>query len=110
MAVSLVMIGLFIFVGYMAQQVSNWLRQRVGEVELFIDDRADERTIEMLQQRAGARPGVAEALFVSQEEAREIFRAEFGDEAEVFSDTPFLPGALKNRVTRACDKTDSRDA
>src|SRR5690625_7141546 len=83
MAVSLVMIGLFIFVGYMAQQVSNWLRQRVGEVELFIDDRADERTIEMLQQRAGARPGVAEALFVSQEEAREIFRAERSEERRV---------------------------
>src|SRR5690625_7720686 len=98
MAVSLVMIGLFIFVGYMAQQVSNWLRQRVGEVELFIDDRADERTIEMLQQRAGARPGVAEALFVSQEEARATFRAEFGDEADGFSDPPFLPPPIQIRV------------
>lgn len=107
MAVSLVMIGLFIFVGFMAQQVSNWLRQRVGEVELFIDDRADERTIEMLQQRAGARPGVAEALFVSQEEAREIFRAEFGDEADVFSDTPFLPASIKIRVQPSYANPDS---
>lgn len=107
MAVSLVMIGLFIFVGYMAQQVSNWLRQRVGEVELFIDDRADERTIELLQQRAGARPGVAEALFISQEEAREIFRAEFGDEADVFSDTPFLPASIKIRVQPSYANPDS---
>ena len=107
MAVSLVMIGLFIFVGYMAHQVSNWLRQRVGEVELFIDDRADERTIESLRQRAGARPGVDEALFVSQEEAREIFRTEFGDEADVFSDTPFLPASIKIRVQPSYANPDS---
>ncbi len=107
MAVSLVMIGLFLFIGYEAHQVSNWLRQRVGEVELFIDERADERTAESLHIRAEATPGVSEAIFVSREEAREVFRREFGEEADIFTDQPFLPASIRVRVESAYANPDS---
>lgn len=107
MAVSLVMIGLFLFIGYEAHQVSNWLRQRVGEVELFIDERADDRTAESLHIRAEATLGVAEAIFISQEEARDVFRQEFGDDADVFTDQPFLPASIKVRVEPSYANPDS---
>lgn len=108
-AVSLVMIGLFLFIGYEATQVANWLRQRVGEVELFIDERADERTAQSLHLRAESTPGVQEAIFVSKDEAREIFREEFGDEADIFTDQPFLPASIRVRLQTAYANPDSLD-
>lgn len=107
MAVSLVMIGLFLFIGYEASQVANWLRQRVGEVELFIDERADDRTAESLHLRAESTPGVQEAIFVSKEEAREVFRNEFGEDADIFTDQPFLPASIKVRVAASYANSDS---
>ncbi len=97
MAVALVLIGLFILLGYEAQIVSDWLRQRVGEVELFLDD-IDDGMARLLYERAVATPGVSEAIYVSREEAEAIFRQDFGEGAEAFFDTPFLPASIKVRV------------
>ncbi|GIV61440.1 MAG: cell division protein FtsX [Rhodothermaceae bacterium] len=97
MAVALVLIGLFLFLGYQARIVSDWLRQRVGELELFLED-VDEPMARALHERALATPGVAEADYISREEAEAIFREEFGEGAEVFFDEPFLPASIKVRV------------
>ncbi len=96
-AVALVLIGLFIVLSYQAQQVTTWLRQRVGEVELFIED-VDEAAAQAIDARAALVPGVAETEYVSKEKARRIFREEFGEGAEVFLDEPFLPASVKVRV------------
>lgn len=98
MTVALVLIGLFGMLSYEAQQVSTWLRQRVGELELFLDENVEERTAEALHLRASAMPGVAEADYVSQAEAQAIFQDEFGEGAEVFIDEPFLPASIRVRV------------
>jgi cell division transport system permease protein len=98
MAVALVLIGLFILLSFKAQQVSDWLRQRVGEVEIFLEDQVDEPVAQALNERAGAMPGVAETEYVSRAEAQEIFRREFGEGGEVFFDEPFLPASIKVRV------------
>jgi len=106
MTVALVMVGLFVIVTWRAQSVSEWLRQRVGEVEIFLDDSTPE-IAESLHLRAETMPGVAEAIYVSKEEAQEIFRTEFGEEAEVFFDESFLPASIRVRVEPEYINTDS---
>ncbi|SHK68530.1 cell division protein FtsX [Rhodothermus profundi] len=97
MTVALVLIGLFAAVGYHAHQVTNWLRQRVGEIEIFLEDDVDENVARALYARVQAIPGVAEARYISREEARQIFLEEFGEEGEVFLDEPFLPASIRVR-------------
>lgn len=94
MSVALVLIGLFIIVTYQAQSVSTWLKQRVGELELFLEE-TDDRVAEALYERAAIYPGVESATYVSPEEAESIFRHEFGEDAEVFFDETFLPASIK---------------
>ena len=106
MAVALILIGLFTFVTYQAGQVSSWLKQRVGEIEFFMED-AEAEVARSLGERAGAMPGVAEARYISREEAQQIFREEFGEEADVFFDDEFLPASVKVRVEPGYANPDS---
>lgn len=106
MAVALILIGLFALLSYEAQQVSDWLRQRVGEVEMFLDDIPEPQAL-ALNERAAATPGVATTQYVSKEEAEAIFKDEFGEEAELFFDESFLPASIKVRVTPDYANADS---
>ena len=108
-AVALVLIGMFALMSFQAGQVSTWLRQRVGEVELFIAD-VDEPIARAIDARAALVPGVAETEFVSREEAKARFRAEFGEGSEIFLDEPFLPASVKVRVEPAYANPDSLQA
>ena len=96
-SVALVLIGLFALLSYEAGQVSTWLRQRVGEVELFLAE-VEDPVAEAIEARAALVPGVAETEYVSRERAREIFREEFGEGGEIFMDEAFLPASVKVRV------------
>lgn len=107
MAVALVLIGLFGLLSYEAQQVSTWLRQRVGELEIFLHEDVEAVHAEALYQRARLVAGVAEAEYVSQQQAQQVFRQEFGEEADVFLDEPFLPASIKVRVKSAYANPDS---
>lgn len=107
MTVALVLIGLFALLSYEAQKVSSWLRSRVGEIEVFLEESVEETTAEALYLRAQATPGVDEAEYVSQEEAQSIFEQEFGEGAEVFLDEPFLPASIKVRVQSQYANPDS---
>lgn len=98
MTVALILIGMFGLAAYETQRVSNWLRQRVGEVELFLSEKTDQRMARALTERARTTPGVAETEYVTHEEAQAIFRREFGEGAEIFFDEPFLPASVKVRV------------
>lgn len=97
MAVALVLIGLFGLLGLEAQRVSSWLRQRAGEMEIFLAE-ADESAIKALYERASIMPGVSDAEYISREQAQEIFEEEFGEGAEIFFDQPFLPASIRVRV------------
>ena len=107
MAIALVLIGLFSLLSYEAQRVSNWLRQRVGELEIFLVEQVEESTAQALYIRAGSMPGVDEAIYISQDEAQRIFLEEFGEGAEVFLDEPFLPASIKVRVEPGYANPDS---
>jgi cell division transport system permease protein len=107
MAVALVLIGLFSLLSYEAQQVSNWLRQRVGELEMFLDEQITESTALALHTRAAATPGVDAADYISRQQAQDVFRQEFGEGAEIFLDEPFLPASIRVRVRPAYANADS---
>lgn len=98
MSVALVLIGLFALLSYEAQQVSTWLRQRVGELEMFLSEDIERAQAQALHLRAETMPGVFEAEYISKEDAGAIFREEFGDEADIFLDEAFLPASIKVRV------------
>lgn len=109
MAVALVLIGMFGILGYEARQVSDWLRQRAGELEIFLND-VDEASAEAIYRRAALVPGVSETEYVSKQEAQAIFQREFGEGAEVFVDEPFLPASVKVRVQPAYATPDSLES
>ncbi len=105
-AVALVLIGMFVLLSYQAQQVTTWLRQRVGELEIFIED-VEEPIAVAIDARAAITPGVDETEYISKEQAREIFRTEFGEGSEIFLDEPFLPASVRVRVEPAYANPDS---
>lgn len=106
MTVALVLVGLIAIMMWQANEVSDWLKQRVGEVEIFLDDTPDE-IANSLFLRAQASPGVIEAEYISKEAAQEIFRKEFGNEATVFFEDAFLPASIKVRVEPGYINSDS---
>lgn len=108
-AVALVLIGLFALLSIKAQQVSSWMRSRVGEVEIFLQD-VNTIQAQTLNARAALVPGVHETEFVSSAQAMEVFMEEFGEGAEVFLDEGFLPASIKVRVTSDYANPDSLQA
>lgn len=105
MMVALVLMGVFGLVAYEAQEVSEWLRQRVGEMEVFLVEGVDNP--EGVHARIQAVPGVATTEYVSEEEAQAVFRQEFGEGAEIFFDEPFLPASVRVRVAPSYANPDS---
>src|SRR5690606_1296833 len=107
MSVALVLIGLFARLSFEAQQVSTWLRQRVGELEMFLAEDIDRTQAQSLHLRAETMPGVLEAEYISKEGAGRIFREAVGEGAEVFLNEPFLPASIKVRVRSSYANPDS---
>ncbi|NNE69088.1 MAG: ABC transporter permease [Rhodothermales bacterium] len=106
MAVALVLVSVFFALAIEAQEVASWLRQRVGEIEVFLDD-VDDRSGQTVHERIRAQPGVAETQYISRAEAAEIFRQEFGEGAENFFDAPFLPASIRFTVSPEYANPDS---
>ena len=110
MAVALVLIGLFAILSYQAQQVSEWLRERAGELEVYLDDNIEVERARALHERASATFGVSSAEYISPEQATQIFQEEFGEGAEIFFDEPFLPSSIRIRVESRYTNPDSLNA
>lgn len=104
--VALVLIGVIVLAGLQARSVSSWLRQRVGEMELFLEQVEDEQA-RRLQEEIAARPAVAQTEYISQEEAEKIFREEFGEGGDIFLEETFLPASIRVRVEPAYARPDS---
>lgn len=98
MTVALLLIGVFGLAAYKAQEVSDWLRQRVGEMEVFLVEEVGTTDAQAVHRRVRRTPGVASAEYVSEEEAQAVFREEFGEGAEIFFEEPFLPASVRVRV------------
>ena len=107
LAIALVLIGIVALLGWQWQTVSETLRQRASEAEVFLDDAADDEIAENLGARLREVPGVDSVRYVSHEEAAEIFRAEFGEGAEIFDEELFLPASYRVRLASAWSAPDS---
>lgn len=110
MAVALILIGLFMMVSTKAQEVSTALQARVGEMEIFLSDEADDELGRALHQRTMLTDGVQSADYVSRAEAMEIFERDFGEGSQDFFDEPFLPPSIRVRVDNAYSNTDSLES
>jgi cell division transport system permease protein len=102
--ITLVLMGVFGLLLYQGQQVSDWLRQRVGEIQVFINDPAAAETV---RNRLLAQPAVREVEYISPQQAAEEFRQSFGEEADLFPGETFLPASFRVRVTPAYANADS---
>jgi cell division transport system permease protein len=107
MAVALVLVGVFALLTFEAQYVSSWLRERVGEVEVFVADDASTREAEALHARLQTIPAIASTEFITKEEAQKIFAEEFGEGAEIYDDGPFLPASVRLQLKPSYIHTDS---
>jgi cell division transport system permease protein len=105
--VALVLVGVFAIAGYEAAVVSDMLREQASQMEVFIEEDAPEDVEEALHARIQTIPGVAQAEFVSHEEAAKIFRREFGEGASSFEEPTFLPASIKIEMTPSHAHPDS---
>lgn len=107
LTVSLVLIALFALITWQGTRVVEWLRQRVGEVELLLADAADAQQTDALRLRLLAMPGVETVTYVSREEASEEFRRAFGEEATLLPEDAFLPASFRVQLTPRYANPDS---
>jgi len=107
LAVALVLIALFALMTWHGARVVDWLRQRVGEVELLLSDAADARQTDALRLRLLAMPGVEAVTYVSREEASEEFRRAFGEEAALLPEDAFLPASFRVQLVPRYATADS---
>ena len=98
LAIALVLIGIFVLLGWQGQAVAEALRQRASEVEVFLDDAATPETAARVGERLRAVAGVDSVRYVSHEEASEIFAEAFGAEADLYDDAQFLPASYRVRL------------
>jgi cell division transport system permease protein len=95
--VTLALIGSFGLLGYHADGVTDWLRQEVGEIEVFLTD-AGETRAPILQTLISQHPAVDSVAYISRQQAELIFKEEFGEEADAFLGESFLPPSLKVQI------------
>ncbi len=110
LAIALVLIGLFALLGWQGQQVAELLRQRASEVEIFLDDDATPEASARVGDRLRSVAGVDSVRYVSHEEAAEIFREAFGEEADLYDDAQFLPASYRVRLGGDAASPDSLEA
>ena len=109
LVVALVLVAVFALLGWQGRQALVWLKQRVGEVQVFLAD-ATEAEHQRLGVRLLATPGVEAVQFVSKEEAMAVFREEFGEEAELVTDEQFLPASFRVTLRPEYAQADSLSA
>ncbi len=110
LTVALVLIAVFGLLAWQGSQVTRWLKQRIGEVQVFVANAADAQATNALRLRLEATVGVDEVVFVSREEAAAEFRREFGDEAGALPDADFLPASFRIQLEPDYANADSLDA
>jgi len=106
LVLALALIGLVVLLAWQGRRVAEAVQARIGEVQVYLAP-ADTAAVGLLRRRFEAMPGVEDVSFVSQQEAARIFRDEFGDEAELFDESLFLPASFRVRFHSPYTSPDS---
>ena len=107
LAIALVLIGIVALLGWQGQNVAEALRQRASEVEVFLEDGAAAEVAARVGERLRTAADVDSVRYVSHEEAAEIFREAFGEEADLYDDAQFLPASYRVRLGGSMANPDS---
>ncbi len=107
LTVALVLIAVFGLLAWQGAQVTRWLKQRIGEVQVFVSSAADPQATNALRLRLEATSGVDAVAFISREQAADEFRSEFGDEAGALPDADFLPASFRIQLKPEYANADS---
>jgi len=107
LTVALILIALFSLLTWQGSRVMDLLRQRVGEVEVFVADAADERQTDAIGARLTAHAGVQRVEYVSREQHTEEYRRAFGEEAALLPERDFLPASFRVQVAPRYANADS---
>ena len=110
LTVALVLIALFGLLAWQGSQVTRWLKQRIGEVQVFVSNAADGPATNALRLRLEATVGVDQVEYISQQDAAAEFRREFGDETGALPDGDFLPASFRIQLDPDYANADSLDA
>jgi len=95
--VTLSLIGVFAVLGFHGSGVTTWLKQQVGEIEVFLTD-VGEQNADALGSQIKNHPAVESVTYISREQAEVIFLEEFGEDGDVFLGESFLPPSFKVHV------------
>lgn len=93
-AISLLLLGLFYVIAVNTSRVISGIQERV-EMEVFLEQPASTRTVDQLRAEILAIPGVADAQFISKDEAARIFKREFGEDIGTVLEFNPLPSSFK---------------
>ena len=91
-AVSLLMLGLFMLVNMNVAHITDLVKEQV-EIVIYIDDQASRDTVDALKQKLQDNPGVLEARYISSEEHMNRLRQQLGRALEGYDtelDNPLL--------------------
>ena len=106
LTLALVLIGMFVLVGWLVGEAAEGVRESISEVEVYLKP-GDTAAATRVGERLEAIPGVDSLRFVSQEEAAEIFRESFGEGGDLYDDAQFLPASWRVRLVGAYASADS---
>ena len=106
LAVALVLIGMTALLGWLVEFAAEEVRERAGEIEVYLDP-LDEAGTGAMRERLAGLPGADSLQYVSQAEAARIFREEFGEGADLYSDDAILPASFRVRFRGAYARPDS---
>lgn len=104
LVISVLLISMMFRLAWNGYEVAQEMKRQV-EIEVFLSDISDERA-NQLEEEFAQLSGVREIRFISQDEAAEIFREEFGAEGESLADLRFLPASFRLQLE---EETDSEE-
>jgi cell division transport system permease protein len=106
LAVALVLIGMTALTGWLVGVTAEEIRERAGEIEVFLNP-LDEAGTDRMRERLAGLPGADSLHYISAAEAARIFREETGESADLFGDEAFLPASFRVRFRGAYARPDS---
>lgn len=97
---SLVLLGLFGTVSFSFYQIIQEVRSRV-ELEVFFDEALNDAQARSLGERMQSIPGVAEANYISREDAASRFRRDFGEDVVAILGMNPLPRSVTLNIDQS---------